>query len=93
MAGIFLKDLNTISSLPTYLDPTSPHSPAVVDSIGLLERVVDPGAFEGMGGLPSGVGLYPLINVHKFRLLSQYVSLLSLPSTPTIVADEKLMGY
>ncbi|GAA5888349.1 hypothetical protein JCM6882_008589 [Rhodosporidiobolus microsporus] len=68
--GIFLRDLALNAELPTFLDPTSPNTPASVSSSGSLTSIVDPLAFSDYPPLPSGVDLAPLVNVHKFRILA-----------------------
>lgn len=75
IAGIFLKDLASLSELPTFLDPSSTTTPAEVNSVGDLERIADPTAFVSLRALPDGVRLRPLVNVHKFRMIADEVQL------------------
>ncbi|KAK4705281.1 hypothetical protein P7C70_g924, partial [Phenoliferia sp. Uapishka_3] len=73
--GIFLKDLASMSELPTFLDPSSPTTPAEVNAVGDLERIADPTAFFSLRALPEGLRLRPLVNVHKFRMIADEVQL------------------
>ncbi|GAA5861991.1 hypothetical protein JCM8547_001550 [Rhodosporidiobolus lusitaniae] len=74
--GIFLRDLVINAELPTFLDPTSPSTPASVDSSGSLTSLADPHAFDSLSlpPLPPSMPLRPLVNVHKFRVLAQTVT-------------------
>ncbi|BGP43229.1 Guanine nucleotide exchange factor lte1 [Rhodotorula kratochvilovae] len=71
--GLFLRDLALNTELPTFLDPSSPHEPANVDSTGSLTSLADPSAFASFPPLPPGTPLAPLVNVHKFRVLAAVV--------------------
>ncbi|GAA5931143.1 hypothetical protein JCM1841_002115 [Sporobolomyces salmonicolor] len=71
--GLFLRDLAINAELPTFLDPTSPNSPASVDASGSLTVVADPNAFVSLPPLPGDMPLRPLVNVHKFRKLATIV--------------------
>jgi GDP/GTP exchange factor required for growth at low temperature len=73
-AGIFLRDLALNAELPTFLDPTSPSHAASVSTSGCLLSPVDPSAFSSLPPLPPSIPLAPLINVHKFRVLSSTVN-------------------
>ncbi|GAA5891516.1 hypothetical protein JCM8208_007309 [Rhodotorula glutinis] len=71
--GLFLRDLAFTTELPTYLDPSSPSSPALVSPSGLLLSLASPSSFAHLPSLPSSTPLAPLVNVHKFRLLAGIV--------------------
>ena len=71
--GLFLRDLALTTELPTYLDPSSPSSPALVSPAGLLTSLSSPSSFAHLPALPSSTPLAPLVNVHKFRLLAGIV--------------------
>lgn len=65
--------------LPTYLDPSDPSVPAVIDErTGYLRQLASPQRFAGLPQLGTGKGqedkLYPLINIHKFRIYAKVVS-------------------
>lgn len=62
------------AELPTFLDPTSPSSPAMVDpATGCLLSVADPSAFSNLPPLPEDIQLMPLVNVHKHRVMASVV--------------------
>ena len=71
--GIFLHDLAQNADLPTFLDPSSPASPADVTSNGTLVSLQNPYAFLTLPPLPPSVPLAPLVNVHKLRQLAEIV--------------------
>ncbi|GAA5839110.1 hypothetical protein JCM9279_002599 [Rhodotorula babjevae] len=71
--GLFLRDLALTTELPTYLDPSSPSSPALVSPSGLLVSLSSPSSFSHLPALPPSTPLAPLVNVHKFRLLAGIV--------------------
>ena len=74
--GLFLRDLTLNAELPTYLDPTSPHTPAAVSADGELLAVADETVFAHLGagaGAARDVTLRPLVNVHKFRVRAALV--------------------
>ncbi|KAH9821352.1 hypothetical protein DFH28DRAFT_883188 [Melampsora americana] len=58
--GLYLRDLTINDELPTYLNPNEP-------SIGL--PTIDPET-----GFVEGTNLYPLVNIHKFRIYSKVVN-------------------
>lgn len=70
--GIFLRDLALNAALPTYLDPSSPSTPASVPPSGALPSLATPSTTSHPFPLASPPPA-PLINVHKFRLLAQAV--------------------
>ncbi|GAA5827869.1 hypothetical protein JCM11251_007711 [Rhodosporidiobolus azoricus] len=72
--GIFLRDLALNAELPSFLDPTSPNTPASVSATGSLTTLADPSAFADYPPLPKGMDLAPLVNVHKFRILAGTVN-------------------
>lgn len=72
--GLFLRDLSISNELPTFLDATSPTTPASVDpSTNQLTVVADPEAFSDLPSIPQSYLLYPLVNVHKARTISGIV--------------------
>ncbi|KPV72035.1 uncharacterized protein RHOBADRAFT_56170 [Rhodotorula graminis WP1] len=71
--GLFLRDLALTTELPTYLDPSSPSSPAHVSPSGLLVSLASPSSFSHLPSLPPSTPFAPLVNVHKFRLLAGIV--------------------
>lgn len=75
--GLFLRDLSTTFELPTFLDPTAPNVHAIVNAMGSLESIADPEAFNDLPPLREERELQPLVNVHKFRMMSSYVTYLS----------------
>lgn len=70
--GIFLRDLALNAALPTYLDPSSPSTPASVSPSGAPLSLCTRSTTSHPFPLASPP-LAPLINVHKFRLLAQAV--------------------
>ncbi|GAA5980921.1 hypothetical protein JCM11641_005485 [Rhodosporidiobolus odoratus] len=72
--GLYLRDLAFNAELPTFLDPTSPNTPASVSATGTLTSVVEPTAFDQLPPLPACAPLVPLVNVHKTRLLAATVN-------------------
>lgn len=58
--GLYLRDLTINDELPTYLNPNEP-------SIGV--PTIDPES-----GFVEGTKLYPLVNIHKFRIYSKVVN-------------------
>lgn len=61
------------AELPTFLDPTSINSPAVVDESGSLLSTSNPTAFSKLSPLPNNLSLQPLVNVNKQRMLANLV--------------------
>ncbi|GAA6037739.1 hypothetical protein JCM8097_002317 [Rhodosporidiobolus ruineniae] len=84
--GLFLRDLALNAELPTFLDPSSPNTPASVSPSGSLLSLSSPSfsSFPPLPPLPAGVELAPLVNVHKFRLLAATVQ--------RVVAFQELAG-
>ena len=73
--GLILRDLAVSSELPTYLDPSSPRAPAVLDpETGLLREYADPKTFEDLPELPTDLPLRPLINVYKYRSIATVIT-------------------
>lgn len=73
--GLILRDLAVNSELPTYLDPSSPRAPAVLDpETGLLRQYASPSVFEELPALPADLPLRPLINVHKYRSIAEILT-------------------
>ncbi|EGG03082.1 uncharacterized protein MELLADRAFT_78647 [Melampsora larici-populina 98AG31] len=58
--GLYLRDLTINDELPTYLNPNEP-------SIGV--PIID-----RESGFVEGTNLYPLVNIHKFRIYSKVVN-------------------
>lgn len=72
--GLFLRDLAISSELPTFLDATSPTTPASMDPVSnQLDVVADPQAFSDLPPIPDQYQHYPLVNVHKARTISSIV--------------------
>ncbi|BGP19865.1 Guanine nucleotide exchange factor lte1 [Rhodosporidiobolus nylandii] len=71
--GLFLRDLALNAELPSFLDPSSPSTPANISPSGMLTSLASPSAFASLPPLPPSVPLAPLVNVHKFRVLASVV--------------------
>lgn len=72
--GLFLRDLAISDELPTFLDATSPTTPASIQNdTNELARIADPKAFADLPTIPSSYQHYPLVNVHKARTISTIV--------------------
>lgn len=65
--------MTTNGDLPTFLDPTSTTTPAVVDENGSLISTANTDAFSNLPSLPNSITLQPLVNVHKQRVLAALV--------------------
>lgn len=73
--GLILRDLAVHSELPTYLDPSSPRAPAVLDpDTGLLREYADSKVFDDLPEIPKDLPLRPLINVHKYRSIANVIT-------------------
>jgi hypothetical protein len=69
--GLILRDLAISSELPTFLDPSSPRAPAVLEpGSQILASYAEPQAFSELRPLPAHLPLHPLINVHKYRTIA-----------------------
>jgi hypothetical protein len=72
--GLFLADLAIHDALPTFVDPSSPDAEVEADTTtGSTLDPADPQAFDHLPPLPDGVGLTPLVNLYKFRILAMTV--------------------
>ncbi|KAG0143143.1 hypothetical protein CROQUDRAFT_66492 [Cronartium quercuum f. sp. fusiforme G11] len=68
--GLYLRDLTVNDELPTYLDPSDPSVPAQIDEhTGYLSQLASPERFGS-----EDEQLYPLVNIHKFRIYAKVVS-------------------
>lgn len=74
VTGLILRDLAISNELPTFLDPSNPRAPAVIDEESmLLPEYADASEFADLPPLPQGIPLRPLINIHKYRIIAKTV--------------------
>jgi GDP/GTP exchange factor required for growth at low temperature len=75
-SGLILRDLAISSELPTFLDPSDPRAPALInEETMLLPQYADPTEFSDYPPLPEGIPLRPLINIHKYRIVARTIQL------------------
>lgn len=71
-----MRDLAISTELPTFLDPSNPRAPAVIDEeTMLLPEYAEPSDFADLLPLPAGIPLRPLINIHKYRTIAKTIQL------------------
>lgn len=76
--GIYLSQLYKYSKLPDLIDPTAPNEAVWVDPVTCsFDSPAHPEVFSDLAPLPPSMQLEPLINVHKQRLISDVIKLLT----------------
>ncbi|KZS89403.1 ras GEF [Sistotremastrum niveocremeum HHB9708] len=72
--GVYLTQLEKLTKLPDYIDPSAPTIPVDIDlATNALSAPAHPEVFSHLKPLPATIALEPLVNVHKQRQMAAVI--------------------